>query len=39
MREVRHGGAFESGLIPTGFWAGITLGRLVLGVVTEFLGM
>ncbi|PGG97927.1 hypothetical protein AJ79_09040 [Helicocarpus griseus UAMH5409] len=31
MMQVRQGGAFESGLIPTGFWAGVTVGRLVLG--------
>jgi fucose permease len=38
MMQVRHGGAFQSGLIPTGFWAGITIGRLVLGFVNELLG-
>ncbi|KAL2008228.1 hypothetical protein VTN00DRAFT_8210 [Thermoascus crustaceus] len=38
MMQVRHGGAFESGLVPTGFWAGITLGRLALGFVNELLG-
>ncbi|KAK2746720.1 hypothetical protein FQN55_005447 [Onygenales sp. PD_40] len=31
MMQVRDGDALESGLIPTGFWAGITAGRLVLG--------
>lgn len=38
MIKVRHGSPFQSGLIPTGFWLGITLGRLVLGPVTERLG-
>ncbi|KAL3473515.1 major facilitator superfamily domain-containing protein [Aspergillus californicus] len=38
MMQVRDGGAVESGLIPTGFWAGITAGRLVLGFVNERLG-
>lgn len=38
MMQVRHGGAFESDLIPTGFWAGITLSRLILGFVNELLG-
>ncbi|KAF2183790.1 MFS general substrate transporter [Zopfia rhizophila CBS 207.26] len=38
MMQERQGGAFESGLIPTGFWAGITVGRIVLGFVNELLG-
>lgn len=38
MMKVRHGAAFESGIIPTGFWAGITIGRLILGFATEALG-
>lgn len=39
MVQVRGGGSYESGLIPTGFWAGVTLGRLVLGFVNDWLGM
>ncbi|KAL2844974.1 major facilitator superfamily domain-containing protein [Aspergillus pseudoustus] len=38
MMQVRDGGAVESGLIPTGFWAGITVGRIVLGFVNERIG-
>ncbi|KAL2820087.1 major facilitator superfamily domain-containing protein [Aspergillus granulosus] len=38
MMQVRNGGAVESGLIPTGFWAGITAGRIVLGFVNERIG-
>jgi fucose permease len=35
MRRVRHGTPFASGLVSTGFWLGITVGRLVLGFVTN----
>lgn len=38
MLEVRHGGDFASGMTATGFWMGITVGRLVLGFVTPRLG-
>jgi fucose permease len=38
MMQVRDGGAVASGLVPTGFWAGITVGRVVLGFVNEFFG-
>ncbi|GLA58315.1 hypothetical protein AtubIFM56815_008636 [Aspergillus tubingensis] len=38
MVQVRHGEPYESGLIPTGFWAGVTVGRLVLGFVNDWLG-
>jgi fucose permease len=34
MRRVRKGDPFASGLTSTGFWLGITVGRLVLGFVT-----
>lgn len=34
MLRVRHGTPFASGLTSTGFWAGITVGRIVLGFVT-----
>ncbi|KAK3068943.1 hypothetical protein LTR53_013101 [Teratosphaeriaceae sp. CCFEE 6253] len=38
MIRVRHGAAFASGMTATGFWMGITVGRLVLGFVTPRLG-
>ncbi|KAJ4341916.1 hypothetical protein N0V95_007101 [Ascochyta clinopodiicola] len=38
MRSERAGGEFESGMVATGFWAGITVGRLILGFVTPKLG-
>jgi len=34
MLRVRHGSPFASGLTSTGFWLGITVGRMVLGFVT-----
>jgi fucose permease len=34
MLRVRRGSPFASGLTSTGFWAGITIGRMVLGFVT-----
>lgn len=38
MIRVRHGAAFASGMTATGFWLGITVGRLVLGFVTPRIG-
>jgi fucose permease len=38
MLRVRHGGEFASGLVVTGFWLGLTFGRVVLGFVTGRLG-
>ncbi|KAL9051188.1 MAG: hypothetical protein Q9162_006166 [Coniocarpon cinnabarinum] len=38
MRQIRHGEPFPSGLTATGFWLGITLGRVVLGFVTPRIG-
>lgn len=38
MMRVRHGGAFASGMTATGFWIGITVGRVVLGFVTPRIG-
>ena len=38
MLEVRHGGDFASGMVATGFWMGITIGRVILGFVTPRLG-
>lgn len=34
MLRIRHGSPFASGMASTGFWAGITVGRVVLGFVT-----
>ncbi|PVH99241.1 MFS general substrate transporter [Periconia macrospinosa] len=38
MRRERAGQPFESGMVATGFWAGITSGRFVLGFLTPKLG-
>ncbi|KAJ4991363.1 MFS transporter [Stagonosporopsis vannaccii] len=38
MLEVRKGEDFASGMTATGFWMGITVGRLVLGFVTPRIG-
>ncbi|KAH7114442.1 major facilitator superfamily domain-containing protein [Dendryphion nanum] len=38
MLEVRKGGDFASGMTATGFWMGITVGRIVLGFVTPKIG-
>ncbi|KAH7397716.1 major facilitator superfamily domain-containing protein [Cadophora sp. MPI-SDFR-AT-0126] len=38
MLKVRHGKAFESGLVVTGFWLGLTCGRVILGFVTGKIG-
>lgn len=38
MMRVRHGGAFASGMMATGFWLGITVGRIMLGFVTPRVG-
>lgn len=38
MLEVRKGGDFASGMTATGFWMGITAGRIVLGFITPRLG-
>lgn len=38
MLVVRHGEAFASGMVATGFWLGLTVGRVVLGFVTPRLG-
>lgn len=34
MIRVRHGSPFDSGMVSTGFWSGITVGRVILGFVT-----
>lgn len=38
MEVVRSGGKFSSGTVATGFWLGITVGRVVLGFVTGCIG-
>lgn len=38
MLKVRNGQPFASGLVATGFWLGITVGRIVLGFVTGKVG-
>lgn len=38
MMDVRHGAAFASGMVATGFWLGITVGRVILGFVTPRIG-
>lgn len=35
MLRVRHAGAYASGISATGFWAGMTVGRALLGFITE----
>jgi fucose permease len=36
--QVRNGQPFASGMTATGFWLGITVGRVVLGFITPMLG-
>ena len=38
MTEVRHGKPFPSGLTATGFWLGLTAGRIILGFITPKIG-
>lgn len=38
MIRVRNAEAFPSGMSATGFWLGITVGRVVLGFVTPRIG-
>ncbi|GME35822.1 MFS transporter [Neofusicoccum parvum] len=38
MIRERSGEAFDSGMVATGFWVGITVGRMVLGFVTPRIG-
>ncbi|KAI9798030.1 MAG: hypothetical protein M1835_005033 [Candelina submexicana] len=38
MIKVRHGDPFASGMTSTGFWLGITIGRVILGFVTAKIG-
>ncbi|KAL9001370.1 MAG: hypothetical protein Q9169_000261 [Polycauliona sp. 2 TL-2023] len=38
MIRVRKGAPFPSGMTATGFWLGITVGRVVLGFITPMIG-
>ncbi|CAG8971011.1 hypothetical protein HYALB_00009862 [Hymenoscyphus albidus] len=38
MLKVRHGSPFSSGIVVTGFWLGLTLGRVTLGFITGRVG-
>lgn len=38
MLVVRNGGNFESGLVVTGYWLGLTIGRVILGFITGRIG-
>jgi fucose permease len=38
MITIRHASLFASGMTATGFWLGITVGRVVLGFVTPRVG-
>lgn len=38
MLKVRHGEKFASGMVATGFWLGLTFGRVILGFVTGRIG-
>lgn len=38
MLQMRHGEPFASGMVATGFWLGLTVGRVVLGFVTGRIG-
>jgi fucose permease len=38
MRRVRDGTPFNAGMVATGFWLGMTIGRVVLGFVTPRIG-
>jgi hypothetical protein len=38
LMRVRDGAEFASGMGSTGYWLGITVGRVVLGFVTPRIG-
>lgn len=38
MLQVRGSSPFASGIIATGFWAGLTVGRVTLGFITPRMG-
>ncbi|KKY25005.1 putative mfs transporter [Phaeomoniella chlamydospora] len=35
MLRIRHASSFPAGMTSTGFWLGVTIGRLILGFVTS----
>ena len=38
MLKARHASPFASGMAATGFWLGMTIGRVALGFVTPRIG-
>lgn len=38
MRNIRHAAPFAAGMSATGYWLGVTIGRVVLGFVTPLIG-
>ena len=38
MMRIRHGQPFASGMTATGFWLGLTVGRVSLGFLTGRIG-
>lgn len=38
MNTIRHASHFDSGMSATGFWLGLTMGRVTLGFVTPRVG-
>jgi fucose permease len=38
MMKYRHGSPFASGMTATGFWLGMTVGRVILGFITPRIG-
>ena len=38
MTRIRHGHPFQSNLTATGFWLGLTFGRVFLGFITPIFG-
>ncbi|KAL9607933.1 MAG: hypothetical protein Q9167_007203 [Letrouitia subvulpina] len=38
MIRIRHAPPFPAGMTSTGFWLGITVGRVVLGFITPWIG-
>lgn len=38
MQDIRHGEPFANGLVATGFWLGLTVGRVILGFITGRIG-
>lgn len=38
MEKVRHAAPFPAGMSATGYWLGVTVGRVMLGFVTPLIG-